>query len=55
MSALRRLFANGQPKPAPTDKVEAAVNEVLKEAEELRRLLRQHCEAAKAPADADAS
>ena len=47
MGALQRLFANGQAKPAIPDKVELAVNEVLREAEELCRLLRNRRESRK--------
>ena len=40
MSALHRLFANNPSKAALPVELEAAVNEVLREAEELCRLLR---------------
>jgi len=40
MGALQRLFTNGRAKPVPHDEVETAVNDVLREAEELCRLLR---------------
>ena len=41
MGALQRLFTKGHSKPVLTDKVEIAVNDVLREAEELCRLLRK--------------
>ena len=44
MAALRRLFANGQSTPALAGKLETAVNDVLREAEELCWLLRAHRE-----------
>ncbi len=44
MNALRRAFANGHTKPALPDKLEIAVNEVLREAEELCRMLRKRGE-----------
>ena len=40
MSALQELFVNGHSKSGVSDDVETAVNEVLREAEELCRLLR---------------
>jgi hypothetical protein len=41
MGTLQRMFANGHSKPVLPDEVETAVNEVLREAEELCRLLRE--------------
>ena len=40
MNALQRFFANGHAKPGLPDEVEVAVAEMLREAEELRQLLR---------------
>lgn len=50
MSALQRLFTNGQTNPARSDEVEMAVNGVLREAEELCRLLRTRREGTSARA-----
>jgi len=50
MGALQRLFANGHAKPALSDEVETAVNEVLREAEELCRVLRTRREGSAARA-----
>jgi hypothetical protein len=44
MNALQRLFANGHAESALPDEVEAAVSEMLREAGELRRLLRDRRE-----------
>jgi hypothetical protein len=50
MSAPRKV-ANGRAKPALPDEVEIAVNEVLREAEELCRLLRKRRERREVPRD----
>ena len=44
MRTLQRLFTNGQSKAARADEVEAALNEVMRQAEELRCLLEHHGE-----------
>lgn len=44
MDALRRLFANGSSTPASSGKLEMAMNDVLREADELCRLLRKRRE-----------
>lgn len=44
MSTLQRLFSNDCTKPARSDEVEIAVNGVLREADELCRLLRKRRE-----------
>ena len=44
MVAIYRLFPNGHSKPVLSDKVEIAVNDVLREAEELCQLLRKRRE-----------
>jgi len=44
MSALQRLFSSDCAKPARSDDVETAVNGVLREADELCRLLRKRRE-----------
>jgi hypothetical protein len=44
MDALRRLFANGSSTPALAGELEIAVNDVLREAEELCWLLRKRRE-----------
>ena len=51
MSALRSVFANGRTKPALSDELETAVNDVLREAEELCRLLRDRRERRQPPRD----
>ena len=51
MSALRSVFANGRTKPVLSDELESAVNEVLREAEELCRLLRERRERRQTPHD----
>jgi hypothetical protein len=53
MGALQRLFVNGHAKPAVPDEVESAVNGVLREAEELRRLLRDRRERRRERADTE--
>jgi hypothetical protein len=45
MSPFQKLFANGHSSSGLSDEVETAVNEVLREAEELCRLLRSRREA----------
>jgi hypothetical protein len=44
MGALRKLFANGHSTPALTFELEIALNDVVREAEELRCLLRKRRE-----------
>jgi hypothetical protein len=44
MRALRGLFANGQSAPVSADKLDVAVNEVVRQAEELCCLLRKRRE-----------
>jgi len=44
MSTLRNMFANDLTRPAVPDKLETAVNEVLREAEALCRVLRERRE-----------
>lgn len=44
MSAFQKLFANGASKAGLSNEVEMAVNEVLREADELCRLLRSRRE-----------
>ena len=51
MGALQWWFANGHSKPLLSDEVETAVNEVLREAEELCRLLRNRRERREARRD----
>jgi hypothetical protein len=52
MGALQRLLTNGETKPALPDEVESAVNGVLREAEELCRVLRHRRERRRTRADA---
>ena len=50
MRALQRLFTNGRAKPSVSDEVETAVIEVLREADDLCRLLRKRRERSAAQA-----
>jgi hypothetical protein len=51
INALQRLLAYGDAEPTPTDDVESAVNGLVREAEDLCRLLRHRREMRKAKAD----